>query len=242
MRVRRLHDWNVNLADAKRIQLEFAHRLNLTRPLPTWDLVAGADVSYNRFSNTIFAAAIVWRASDNTVLEMRSAVRESSFPYRTGFLSFREAPALLAALKQIRHRPDVVMLDGHGIAHPRRMGLASHIGLHLDVPTIGAAKSRLAGRYSEPGPNPGERASIELGVDVVGIALRTRRRAAPLLVSPGNGIDIDSAVKAVLACLRGYRLPEPTRIAHESVNAVRRRCIHAVKPAKFTGPGRNVPE
>jgi deoxyribonuclease V len=240
MRVRRLHAWDVSLAEAKQIQVDLASRLQINHPLRRWTIVVGADVSYNLYSNTIFAAAVVWRASDNAVLETRSAVRETSFPYRSGFLSFREAPALLAALRLVRHQPDVVVLDGQGIAHPRRMGLASHVGLFLDVPTIGAAKSRLAGRFDEPGPIPGDRSPIELGGELVGMALRTRHRSAPLFVSPGNGIEVGSAVEVVGACLRGYRLPEPTRLAHEAVNAIRHRHARVVKAAKFTGPARNV--
>lgn len=223
MLVRRLHRWDVPLPEATRIQREYAPLLNIAQPLRKWNVVVGADVSCDRFSSTIFAAVVVWRASDNAILETRAVVRTTAFPYRSGYLSFREAPAVLAALKRVRHEPDVVLLDGQGLAHPRRLGLASHVGMCLDVATVGVAKSRLTGHYVEPGPSAGNRSALTLHGDTVGTVLRTKLRSTPLFVSPGNGIDVDSAVEVVWGCLRGYRLPEPTRLAHLAVNAFRRR-------------------
>src|SRR6185369_10782381 len=137
------------------LQRQLADQVNTTTPLEKCDLIAAADVSYNRFSNVIFAGVIVWRASDNTVVERRAAVCETHFPYVPGLLSFREAPPVLATLAKIRSRPDVVLIDGQGYAHPRRMGIASHVGLFLDVPTVGCAKSRLYGEFEPPGPDAG---------------------------------------------------------------------------------------
>jgi deoxyribonuclease V len=223
MRVSHIHAWDIRLPEARQLQAELSQNVEVFQSLQTWDVVVGADVSYNRYSNVIFASAVVWRASTGEVLETQSAVRETKFPYQPGFLSFREAPALLIALEQVQTRVDVVMLDGQGIAHPRRMGLATHVGLWLEKPAIGAAKSRLAGKFEEPGPEPGEMSPLMLGDDVVGMVLRTKRRSTPLFVSPGHRIDVASAVSVVQGSLRGYRLPEPTRLAHHEVNTFRRR-------------------
>jgi deoxyribonuclease V len=234
MRVRHLHAWDLTVPEARDLQRQLAVRVDIRTPLTTWDTVVGADVSYNRFSNVIHAAAVVWRASTGVVVETRSSVRETAFPYRSGFLSFREAPALLDALKQVQTPADVVMLDGQGVAHPRRLGLACHIGLWLDVPTVGAAKSRLTGQFEEPGIEAGDRSPLVLDGETVGAVVRSKRRSSPLFVSPGHGIDVESAVRLVLGCVRRYRMPEPTRLAHEAVNAARRAYQPGESPEKST--------
>jgi deoxyribonuclease V len=159
---------------------------------------------------------------DFSVLERRAAVAQVDFPYTPGLLSFREAPVLLDALAKLKHTPDVVMCDGQGVAHPRRLGLASHVGLFLDRPCVGCAKSKLTGKYEEPGPEPGSRSPLLYRGQVIGSVVRTKARALPLFVSPGHRIDLESSVRLVLGCCRGYRLPEPTRLAHLYVNEVRR--------------------
>lgn len=223
MDVSPLHPWTLTANEAVALQKQLAASVDTAPPLADYDLVAGADVSYNRFSPTFYAAVVLLRRRDWAVVEVASAVAESTFPYVPGLLSFREAPVLLQALARLKGRPDVVMVDGQGIAHPRRLGIASHLGLWLNVPTVGCAKSRLTGTHDDPGPAAGATAPLTDRGDVIGRAVRTKVRTKPLYVSPGHRIDLDSAVKLVLDACRGYRLPEPTRQAHLHVNEVRRR-------------------
>jgi deoxyribonuclease V len=152
-------------------------------------------------------------------MEMEVVTDRVEFPYVPGLLSFREAPLILAALEKITAVPDLIMVDGQGIAHPRRMGLASHLGLFLGVPTIGCAKSRLCGECEEPGNEPGSYADLTDKGEVIGATLRTRAGVKPVYVSIGHMIDLPSAMHWVLACCRGYRLPEPTRLAHQAAGA-----------------------
>jgi len=223
MKVRRLHSWDLSAGEAIALQHELAGQVNVAVPLGRCELIAGADVSYNRYSDVIYAGVVVWRAADNTVIERVSAVTETHFPYVPGLLSFREAPALVEAFTKVESQPDVVMLDGQGIAHPRRMGIASHVGLWLEVPTVGCAKSRLYGKFEPPDPTAGSTSPLLADKQVVGEVVRTKDRVNPVFVSPGHLIDTDGAVRAVLAGVRGYRLPEPTRLAHLYVNEERRK-------------------
>ncbi len=139
-----------------------------------------------------------------------------------GLLSFREAPILLEAFAQLKQRPDVVLCDGQGIAHPRRLGIASHLGLWLKLPTIGCGKTRLTGHAKEPGPAPGDLAPLKDRGEVIGDVVRTKARTKPMYISAGHLIDLPSAVRLVLEACRGYRQPEPTRQAHLKVNEIRR--------------------
>jgi deoxyribonuclease V len=223
MKIRRLHDWDLSPKDAIALQKQLADQIDDSVPLGRCDLIAGADVSYNRFSDVIYAGVVVWRAADNSVVERQSAITETHFPYVPGLLSFREAPALIEAFALVRSQPDVVMLDGQGIAHPRRMGIASHVGLWLGVPTVGCAKSRLYGRFDPPAPEAGSTSPLVGGKTVVGEVVRTKDRVNPVFVSPGHMIDMAGAVRTVLAGVRGYRIPEPTRQAHLFVNDERRK-------------------
>jgi deoxyribonuclease V len=222
MKIHPLHSWDMTIANAPALQLELASRVDAHTPLTGYRLVAGADVSYNRFSPTFYAVVVVLQAEDWSVVEVQGAVRESPFPYVPGLLSFREAPVLLDAFAKVQSEPDVVIFDGQGIAHPRRLGIASHVGLWLERPTVGCAKSLLHGRYEEPGPNVGDVAPLVSRDEVIGEAVRTRKKTKPVYVSAGHLIDLPSSVRVVLASCRGYRLPEPTRQAHLHVNALRR--------------------
>ncbi len=204
------------------MQRELASQIDVRTPLLRWDLIAGADVSYNRGSNVIYAGVVVIRIADGSIVEKQGAVCETRFPYVPGFLSFREAPALLQALVKLRTEPDAFMFDGQGIAHPRRFGLACHVGLWLDRPSLGCAKSRLYGKHKEPGNAVGSLAPLTVDGEVIGDVVRTRAKVKPVYVSAGNRIDLPSAVRVVLASCRGYRLPEPTRQADLYVNALRR--------------------
>jgi deoxyribonuclease V len=190
-------------------------------PLPC-TLIAGADVSYNKYSPTVFAGVVVLRLPELTVVEKCGASIECHFPYIPGLLSFREAPALLKAFARMKSSPDVVMLDGQGLAHPRRFGLACHVGIWLDRPTLGCAKSRYIGTYREPGRKAGSSSRLTDRGDVVGRVVRTKLEVKPVFVSTGHRMTLDYAVRLTLACGAGYRIPEPTRQAHLYVNALRR--------------------
>lgn len=218
----KLHRWDVTPKEAVAIQREFADRLQLDKSLRRWELIAGADVSYNRFSDKIYACVLVWRAADGVVVERHAVARRMTFPYVPGLLSFREAPALLDAFARLRTEPDVVILDGQGIAHPRRMGFASHVGLWLPWPTVGCAKSLLVGDFEPPAEEAASSSPLVVKGEVRGAVLRSRSRVKPLFVSPGNRIDLESSVKVVLGCIRKYRLPEPTRLADQLANECRR--------------------
>jgi deoxyribonuclease V len=212
----------VTVAEATKLQRELAARVDVRPPLKECRLIAGADISYNRFSTTMYAAVVVLRMDDLGVVEVRGAVAETSFPYQPGYLSFREAPALIAAFARVASEPDAVMCDGQGIAHPRRLGLASHVGLWLQRPTLGCAKSRLFGRSGELPREAGSAVPLMQGDEQLGMVVRTKTGVQPVYVSPGHLIDIASSVDLVLRSCKGYRIPEPTRQAHLHVNALRR--------------------
>ena len=222
MKIHPLHSWNLTTTEAIALQRELAERVDTRSPLTQCDLVAGADVSYDRFSNLFYAGVVVLRMEDLSIVEKQGAVSEVTFPYVPGLLSFRETPVLLEVFAKIQSEPDAVILDGHGFSHPRRFGYACHVGLCLDRPSIGCAKSRLIGTYKEPGRRVGSVAPLKTGEEVIAQIVRTKTAVRPVFVSVGHKIDLRSAVELVLATCRGYRLPEPTRQAHLHVNALRR--------------------
>ena len=180
-------------------------------PLPAVSVVVGLDCAFS--AEQVFAAAVVWDIHQRRVAETRALSAPLAFPYVPGLLSFREAPALLAVLRQVRTPFDALLCDGQGIAHPRRFGLACHLGVLLDVPTVGCAKSRLAGEGAEPGLVRGASSPLVLEGEQVGVLLRTRDGVKPLYLSPGHRCDIAGAKGLVLRCAAGYRLPEPVRLA-----------------------------
>lgn len=177
-------------------------------------LVAGMDISSADEHGMAKGAVVVLRFPELSVAESIVVEERVDFPYVPGFLSFREAPLLLSAWERLSVIPDLVMVDAHGIAHPRRLGLASHLGLLLDIPTIGCAKSILCGRHAELGDDPGASAFLLDNGEVIGAALRTKRGTRPVYVSVGHKLDLEAALHWVMACCHGYRLPEPTRLAH----------------------------
>lgn len=193
-------------------------------PLPTLPTVGGTDVSYTATGREGYALAglVVLEWGTWKVLERVSARVRVDFPYVPGFLSFRELPALLDAYGKLETRPDLWMVDGAGIAHPRRLGLASHFGVMLDVPAVGVAKSRLVGTFSDLVLDKGAMAHLMDGEERIGTVLRSRRGCRPLFVSPGHRVGMDQAAELVLACCTRYRIPEPTRQAHLLVTALRR--------------------
>ena len=209
-----LHRWDLSPEEAVQVQKELRNRLILQwdkRPVKT---IGGVDISIKL--ETARAAIVVIRYPELTSLEAVTADVPLVFPYIPGLLSFREGPAVLAAWEKLQIKPDVLMFDGQGIAHPRGLGIAAQIGLWLERPTIGVAKSRLFGRHEEVGPNRGDQAElVDKNGNVIGTVLRTREKTNPLYVSPGHKMDVKHATEFVLKCTAGYRLPEPTRWAHK---------------------------
>lgn len=210
-------------AEARRLQLELRERL-VFHPPPSFDpaTIAGADLSMDRGSDRGYAGIVVLRAATLQPVEQVTATEPLEFPYVPGLLSFRELPPLVAAWRQLRHRPDVLIFDGQGIAHPRRFGLACHGGLLFDVPSIGCAKSLLVGKHAPLGEERGSLTEIVDRGEVIGMAVRTRARVRPVYVSPGHRMDLPTAVELVLRVSRRFREPETTRRAHRLVNEARR--------------------
>jgi deoxyribonuclease V len=206
------HRWDVSPQEAIAIQKELAARVERQPRLGTVRRVAGIDVSVREDMGR--AAVVVLDLEGLALVGYAVASRAVTFPYVPGLLAFREGPVVLDALEQLETAPDLLIFDGQGLAHPRRLGIASHIGLLVDTPAIGCAKSLLCGRHDEPGQKPGSHAPLLDRGEVVGAALRTRQGTQPVYVSIGHRVDLPTAIQYVLACCRGYRLPETTRWAH----------------------------
>jgi deoxyribonuclease V len=222
MKVEKLHGFDLSPAEARRLQVELASGVVAGPPLDLERVryVAGADVSTQE--GMAYATVAVLGFPGLSVVEVRGFEAPLEFPYVPGLLSFREMPSVLGALEKVETDVDAVILDAQGLAHPRRMGLASHVGLFVDVPTVGCAKSVLVGTFEEPEVEKGSATDLVHRGEVVGRAVRTRERVSPVYVSVGNGIDLDSSVELVLASSTRYRLPEPTRQAHNAANRLRR--------------------
>lgn len=200
-----------------RLQEKLASEIR-AEPLPSpVRYVAGADMAFSPDGQRCLAGVVVYDLEAGQIVETALAWRKASFPYVPGLLSFREAPAVLAGIRKLKIVPEVFMFDGQGIAHPRRLGLASHIGLLIDAPTLGCAKSRLCGEHTEPAPQRGATAALTDNGEQIGAVVRTRDGVKPVYVSIGHRATLPSAIRLVLACGKGYRLPEPTRAAHQLV-------------------------
>jgi len=209
-----LHGWDLTTSEAREMQLRLAAEVNRTDELTSPRFIAGVDISVDRVRDEARGAVVVLSYPELKVVETRVVEGKVDFPYVPGLLSFREAPLTLAAFERLDIAPDLIFFDGQGIAHPRRLGLASHLGLFLDAPTIGCAKSRLCGTHQIPGLEPGSYAELVDGDEIIGAALRTKAGVKPVYVSIGHKISLESALYWVMRCCRGYRLPEPTRLAH----------------------------
>jgi deoxyribonuclease V len=224
------HRWSISPSAAVAIQRRLAMQVAqgpLARPVR---LVAGADAAFVVADALCVAGVVLWDVATQAAVEQRVAVRPLTFPYIPGLLSFREAPAVLAALRRLRTPPDVLICDAHGLAHPRRFGLACHVGVITGLPTLGCAKSRLVGSHDTPARQRGGRVPLRHDGEVVGTVLRTQTGARPLFVSVGHRIDLAGAEAVVLACATRYRLPEPTRRADALVAAARRRFLDSPIP------------
>lgn len=185
------------------------------------NIIAGADISFNKFSTTVYAGIILLQFPQLIPIGYSLVKKEVLFPYVPGYLAFREVPALLAAWENLQQRPDLLVVDGHGIAHPRRMGIAAHFGVVANTPTVGCAKKVLCGKYEEPPSEKGSNTPLVFKNEVVGAALRTKNAVKPVFVSPGYRMDVPGTVEIISQCVGRYRIPEPTRLAHNIVNRFR---------------------
>ena len=214
MQVQNLHPWQVTPAQAEAIQRRLATLVSKRNEIAQPKFIAGVDISPPTAQGVAKGAVVVLGYPQLTVVEIEVAEQSISFPYVPGLLSFRESPLILAACQKLRLIPDLILVDGQGIAHPRRLGLASHLGLLLDVPTIGCAKSILCGWHEPVEAAPGSFAELRENGEVIGAALRTKVGAKPIYISIGHKVDLTSAISWAISCCRGYRIPEPTRLAH----------------------------
>jgi deoxyribonuclease V len=239
MKALALHRWNVTPVEAREIQIALRERMEREDRLPSIRYVAGADVAFEQSapitwkrglrnsSGRAIAGVVLYRFPELEEVERVSAVRPLRFPYVPGLLSFREAPTLLAAFARLRRQPDLIFVDGHGYAHPRRFGIACHLGVWLDLPAIGVAKSLLIGTHGEPGRKAGSWAPLRAlnqanESETIGAVLRTADSVRPVFVSQGHRISLETAIELVMGVADGYRIPRPTRDADHFVGAIKR--------------------
>ncbi len=214
--------WDISPKEGIELQKKLKREIKLTPLASLPETVAGADVSYNKGSNIFFAGIVLLSFPGMEIIDEVSAAGRVDFPYTPGLLSFREGPVLIEAFRKLETAPDLIMFDGQGVAHPRGLGIASHMGLILNIPSIGCAKTKLCGDYGEPGLEKGSSSPLLMKGKEIGTVLRTTNGVKPLFVSPGHLVDIRDSMDIVLTCSKKYRLPEPTRQAHLLVNRVRR--------------------
>ncbi len=225
MKTRYSNRWDLSPRDAIALQTRLASRGRLKNAVRYRDIrtIAGADVAYSQATDYCFAAVVVLRFPELSVIEEATHVCKAPYPYVPGLLTFREAPVLIQAFARIRTAPDVLVFDGQGIAHPRRMGLATHLGILFDRPSIGCAKSRLWGHYAEPGNLAGSWVALrDKRNRTIGSVLRTKRGCRPVFLSPGHKVTLPLARKIILRTVTHYRIPEVTRLPHLLANTLRR--------------------
>lgn len=215
MEISLLHKWDVSVEEAIKIQEDLAKRLCL-RKMDRVEKIAAIDVAYRE--NQAIAGVLVFNYPELKLVEEVLASSPTLFPYIPGFLAFREGPVVIQALGKIKEKVDLLMFDGQGIAHPRKMGIATHLGIYLNMSSLGCAKSKLTGEYLPPDDEKGAKQPLYRENELIGWVVRTKTHTRPVFVSPGNLIDFEGAVEIVLNCSRGYRIPEPLRLAHIFVN------------------------
>ncbi len=222
MHCNRIHSWDVSISEAKRIQNELSKRINLRNCVNQIKSIAGCDVAYSSSSGKAYSAVCVFTYPELNKTEEIRTVSEVSFPYIPGLLTFREGPPLLKAFELLKDRPDVIIFNGHGIAHPRKMGLATHMGIILDVPSIGCAQRSMYRHYVNPGRSKGSFSEIHNnGNEIVGACLRTRDKIKPVFISQGHKTDLGTAIEIVSRCAVKYKMPEPLRAAHILANSMK---------------------
>jgi deoxyribonuclease V len=221
MDIKHLHNWNLSYSAARRTQADLAGQVR-RKPLPKRiKTIAGVDCAFSTDKKRICAVIVLLRLSNFEVVETADAVKKVTFPYIPGLLSFREGPVCLKAARKLKRCPDVFIIDGQGTAHPRRLGLACHMGLFLDKPTIGCAKSRLTGSFDEPGAERSDYSWLKDNNEIIGAVVRTRKDVKPVFVSIGNKCLLKDAIRMTLTCATRFRLPEPTRLAHQVVSKLK---------------------
>jgi len=229
--MKNLHNWNLSVTEAIALQKRLAGRVRLAPVKKTPKLVAGLDCAFSKNGREIIAVAIVLKLPRFEIVETATVVQKVIFPYIPGLLSFREAPACIAAVEKLKLSSDVFIIDGQGLAHPRRLGIASHLGLFFNKPTIGCAKSRLIGTFEEPPLQKGAYSLLKItnheplttNHEIIGAVLRTRTNVKPVFISVGNKCTLNDAIEIVLTCTTRYRIPEPTRLAHQLVSKLKLR-------------------
>ncbi|MCB0581563.1 MAG: deoxyribonuclease V [Phaeodactylibacter sp.] len=221
------HGWNLSPTEAVNLQRQLREKISLSPFAGPIRHIGGADLSYNKGSDEFYAGIVVLDYESMETVAHSTVIRRSPFPYIPGLLSFREIPSLMEAWERLPFQPEVIAFDGHGIAHPRRMGIAAHFGLLADKPTIGCAKKRLTGKYEEPPRRRGAYTPILDGEETLGFALCTKDGIKPVFVSPGHRMGLEQSREVMLHCARGYKIPEPTRQAHLLVNRLRRGEVEA---------------
>jgi deoxyribonuclease V len=234
MEIKKLHNWNLPYSQAIALQKQLSEKVQMIGLENQPKTVAGIDCALSKDNQRIIAVAVVLRmqttqkdlwgpmeSSGFEIIETADTVQKINFPYIPGLLSFRESPACIAAVEKLKNEPDVFLIDGQGIAHPRRFGLACHLGLFFDKPTIGCAKSRLTGSFEEPAIEKGSYSPLKDGNEIIGAVVRTRTDVEPIFVSVGNKCLLNDAIEITLDCTTKYRIPEPTRLAHQLVSALK---------------------
>lgn len=216
--------WPEDITEAREIQEAISKRVKILSLRKGPRFIAGIDAAF--FEDKVIGVACLYKYPEMTLIEEIHAVKKVSFPYIPGFLSFREGPAIIKAINSLNTKPDIILFDGQGIAHPEGLGIASHLGVLLDMPTIGCAKSRLVGEYKEPGSKKGDWSSLEYGSKIVGAVLRTKDNVRPVFVSPGHRIDLKGSIEIVLRCISKYRIPEPLRRADFISKKIKRKSVN----------------
>jgi len=223
--------WPKNIASAKKIQGSLRKKVRITTLKKLPEFIAGVDAAF--FDDKVVAVVTLYNYPELTHVQDVFSEGKAQFPYIPGFLSFREGKAIISSIKKLKIKPDLILFDGQGIAHPKGIGIASHIGVILDIPTIGCAKSRLVGEFEKPYAKKGSWKYLYYKDKKVGVVLRTRDNVKPLFVSPGHLIDIKSAIEIVMRCVSGYRIPEPLRradrISKEIKHSSRTTPVHSEK-------------
>ncbi len=220
--MKRLHGWNISYSKAAELQRQLAGKVRFTPIIKAPKLIAGIDCAITKDKERIIGCVVVLKYPGLEVIEVKHAARKLTFPYIPGLLSFREAPVCLAAISKLKNNIDLFMIDGQGIAHPRRLGLACHLGLFLDKPAIGCAKSRLTGTYEEPKIEQGSFSDLIDTGEKIGAVVRTKNNVKPLFISVGHKCCMEDAVNWTLKCACKYRLPEPTRLADIEVAKIKK--------------------
>ncbi|MBP1739153.1 MAG: endonuclease [Deltaproteobacteria bacterium] len=237
MDIKKLHPWNVSPKEAVEIQKQLQPQVILKNRLKRLRFIAGTDVASSRTDDTLWAGVVVLQYPGLEPVEQRWTRGKTSFPYIPGLLSFREIPILVAALNKLKTIPDLILCDGQGIAHPRGLGLATHLGLLVNSPTIGCAKSRLVGSFTGLGKDKGDSADLVYSGRVIGAAARTRTGIKPIFISVGNNITLKQSLRIVFRCCPRYRVPEPIRMAHFLVTRLRaQHHASAVPPSSALSP------